>query len=74
VQAGATLKTGDLERNGYNSAESIYNIIYSGKGKMPGFGQDCTPRGKCTFAARLSDVEVQELSDYVLQQASNGWK
>lgn len=44
VQAGATLKTPDLERNGYDTAEALYSIIYSGKGKMPGFGQDCAPR------------------------------
>jgi hypothetical protein len=31
-------------------------------------------QGKCTFAARLSDQQIEDLSAYVLQQASNGWK
>lgn len=31
-------------------------------------------RGQCTFTARLSDEEVRQLSDYVLEQAANGWK
>ncbi len=44
VQAGATLKEGDLKRNGVATVESIYDLVYSGKGKMPGYGTGCTPK------------------------------
>jgi len=74
VQAGATLKEADLSRNGVNSPEELFNLIYSGKGKMPGYGEGCTPRGKCTFATRMTEEEVKEMVDYVLDQASKGWQ
>lgn len=44
VQAGASLSTGDLKRNGVADAKALYDLIYSGKGKMPGYGKDCAPR------------------------------
>lgn len=31
-------------------------------------------QGACTFGPRLSDGEVQELTDYVLERAAAGWK
>lgn len=74
LQPGATLFTEDLQRNGRAMPEALYEIIYSGKGKMPGFGQDCAPRGACTFGARFTDAEVQEQVDYVLARAAAGWK
>lgn len=74
VSPGNTLSLADLERNGLLSSEKLFEIIYSGKGKMPGYGENCAPRGACTFAARLSDDEVRALGDFVLQRASEGWK
>jgi cytochrome c6 len=53
--------------------ESLYNLIYGGKGRMPGFGVDCAPRGQCTFGARLSDEEVADMAAYVLERAAAGW-
>lgn len=44
VQAGASLQTKDLEKNGAATVDAIYKLIYSGKGKMPGYGKDCQPR------------------------------
>ena len=44
VQANATLFTADLQRNGLIDPDSLYQLIYRGKGRMPGFGQDCAPR------------------------------
>jgi cytochrome c6 len=73
LQAGATLATADLQRNGYGDADSLYALIYGGKGRMPGFGADCAPKGQCTFGARLSDGEVRDLADYVLRRAGEGW-
>jgi cytochrome c6 len=44
VQPGATLSLRDLKRNGIESIEEIYDLVYRGKGKMPGYGVACTPR------------------------------
>ena len=44
VQAGATLKEGDLQKNGVASVEAIYDLVYNGKGKMPGYGAGCAPK------------------------------
>ncbi|XP_074279320.1 cytochrome c6, chloroplastic [Silene latifolia] len=74
IQAGATLFTNDLERNGVNSEDEIYNITYSGKGRMPGFGEKCTPRGQCTFGPRLQDDEIRLLAQFVKSQADQGWQ
>lgn len=74
VQAGATLFQADLEKNAVADSASLYQLIYAGKGRMPGFGQDCAPKGKCTFGKRLTDEEVQQMTDYVLQQAANNWQ
>ncbi|GFR52489.1 hypothetical protein Agub_g15059 [Astrephomene gubernaculifera] len=64
----------DLRKNGLDSSEALYRIIYSGKGKMPGFGKECAPRGACTFGPRLSDGEVEELVSFVQQRAAEGWR
>ncbi|MCO5574588.1 hypothetical protein L7F22_028376 [Adiantum nelumboides] len=74
IQPGATLTSSDLQRNGLSSTDDIYKIIYSGKGRMPGFGELCAPRGQCTFGPRLSDKEIRSLADFVRLQADQGWK
>ncbi|KXZ54884.1 hypothetical protein GPECTOR_4g956 [Gonium pectorale] len=74
LAVGATLFPEDLKRNGVDSSEAIYRIVYSGKGKMPGFGKDCAPKGACTFGPRLSDEEVAGLAAYVQERAAAGWK
>eukprot|EP00198_Chlamydomonas_reinhardtii_P002783 XP_001692119.1 chloroplast cytochrome c [Chlamydomonas reinhardtii] len=74
LAVGATLFSEDLQKNGVDSPEALYKIIYSGKGKMPGFGKECAPKGACTFGARLSDEEVTSLASYVAERAAAGWK
>ena len=74
LAAGATLFPADLERNGRATPEAVYEIVYGGKGKMPGFGAGCAPKGACTFGPRLSDAEVREQAAYVLERAGAGWK
>eukprot|EP00798_Chlamydomonas_sp_ICE-L_P012031 gene12031-15133_t len=74
VQANATLSNGDMAANNIGTPEDMYNIIYMGKNKMPGFGTNCAPRGQCTFAARLSDEEVKDLATYVQERADAEWK
>jgi cytochrome c6 len=44
IQAGATLFQADLVKNNAADADSLYRLIYAGKGRMPGFGQECTPK------------------------------
>ncbi len=74
LAAGATLSTEDLQKNGVSSPEALYEIVYSGKGRMPGYGTECTPKGACTFGPRLSDEDVAGLAVYVQQRAAEGWK
>ncbi|KAI3798481.1 hypothetical protein L1987_33758 [Smallanthus sonchifolius] len=73
IQPGATLFLKDLQRNGVDTEEEIYRITYYGKGRMPGFGEMCTPRGQCTFGARLQEDEIRLLADFVKSQADQGW-
>ena len=40
---------------------------------MQGFGENCTPRGQCTFGARLKDEEIKLLAEFVKLQADQGW-
>ena len=74
VSPGNTLFEADLSRNGLVTPEKVFEVVYSGKGKMPGYGAGCAPKGACTFAARLSDEEVKVLGDFVLERAAQGWK
>ncbi|KAL0916862.1 hypothetical protein M5K25_014408 [Dendrobium thyrsiflorum] len=73
LQPGATLFMKDLQRNGLVTEEEIYNITYYGKGRMPGFGEKCTPRGQCTFGPRLEEEEIKQLAEFVKLQAERGW-
>ncbi|CBI27165.3 hypothetical protein AAG906_031526 [Vitis piasezkii] len=73
IQPGATLFLKDLQRNGVDTEEEIYRVTYYGKGRMPGFGENCTPRGQCTFGARLQEEEIKLLAEFVKLQADQGW-
>ncbi|XP_015063799.1 cytochrome c6, chloroplastic [Solanum pennellii] len=73
IQPGATLFLKDLRRNGVDTEEEIYRVTYYGKGRMPGFGQNCTPRGQCTFGPRLQDDEIKLLAEFVKSQADQDW-
>ncbi|ABP00158.1 distinct from photosynthetic electron transfer catalyst, CYC6, partial [Ostreococcus lucimarinus CCE9901] len=63
----------DLERNGVATKEDISNLIERGKGKMPGYGESCAPKGACTFGARLDAEEIDALATYVLDRAAVDW-
>lgn len=73
VQAGATLSLGDLQRNGVLDVDKIYQLTYSGKGKMYGFGEGCAPKGKCAFGPRLPDEDIRDVSQYIFDKANSGW-
>ena len=53
MQAGATLRQADLQKNGVASVEAIYDLIYNGKGKMPGYGAGCTPKVRVSSTSDL---------------------
>lgn len=42
-------------------------------GSVQGFGENCTPRGQCTFGARLQEEEIKLLAKFVKLQADQGW-
>ena len=44
IQAGASLSTTDLRKNGVEDPQALYDLIYSGKGRMPGYGENCAPK------------------------------
>ncbi|KAF5944905.1 hypothetical protein HYC85_018982 [Camellia sinensis] len=73
IQPGATLFLKDLQRNEVDTEEEIFRVTYYGKGRMPGFGENCTPRGQCTFGARLQEEEIKLLAEFVKSQAEQGW-
>jgi cytochrome c6 len=74
VRRDATLKLEDLTKYGIDSVDELYNVIYSGRGSMPGYGEGCTPKGACTFGRRLSETDVRDLAEFVLKQAKAGWE
>ncbi|KAK4757597.1 hypothetical protein SAY87_018898 [Trapa incisa] len=67
----ATLTT--KSRNGIDTVEEIYKVTYFGKGRMPGFGENCTPKGQCTFGPRLQEEDIMVLAQFVKEQADRGW-
>lgn len=73
IQPGATLFSKDLQRNGVDSEDELFSVTYNGKGRMPGFGEKCMPRGQCTFGPRLQDEEIRLLAQFVKFQADKGW-
>ena len=44
VERSATLFPESLERNGVNGVDKLYTLIYSGRNKMPGYGEKCAPK------------------------------
>ncbi|XP_051126180.1 cytochrome c6, chloroplastic isoform X2 [Andrographis paniculata] len=72
IQPGATLFLEDLQRNGVDTEEEIFKVTYYGKGRMPGFGEKCTPRGQCTFGPRLTEDEIKVLAGFVKSLADQG--
>ncbi|GJP60793.1 hypothetical protein CLOP_g18508 [Closterium sp. NIES-67] len=73
LKPGAGLSLADLERNGLSSVEDIARVTALSVGRMPGYGEDCKPRGQCTFGPRLSADVIRQLAEYTLAQAQAGW-
>ena len=56
-----TLKKDALEENGMNSVTAITTQVKNGKNAMPSFG------------GRLTDEEIDNVANYVLNQSEQGW-
>jgi cytochrome c6 len=56
-----TLKQEALELYGMNKVDAITYQVTNGKNAMPAFG------------GRLSDSDIEDVANYVLDQSSKGW-
>eukprot|EP00929_Paragymnodinium_shiwhaense_P044387 TRINITY_DN22781_c0_g1_i1.p1 TRINITY_DN22781_c0_g1~~TRINITY_DN22781_c0_g1_i1.p1 ORF type:complete len:316 (-),score=75.77 TRINITY_DN22781_c0_g1_i1:126-1073(-) len=81
VKRSKDLTWGDMTRNGFGQPpygnEEVRNILRYGKGKMPGFAADCPDKGdvyQCGVIVPLSEETLQDLEDFILNRANNGWK
>lgn len=57
-----TLKLQSLERDSYDTLESLAYLIAQGQNNMPG------------FADQLNNSQVETVAQFVLEQASHNWK
>jgi cytochrome c6 len=61
VNPAKTLQKADLEKYGMNSLAAIVTQVTKGKNAMP------------AFSGRLSEKAIEDVAQYVLDQASKGW-
>ena len=62
IRRGKNLKQKALKRYGYDSTDAIATLITNGKGLMSAYGE------------RLSEDDITNLANYVLEQAATGWQ
>lgn len=62
VRRGKTLKLKALQKNNMASIPAIAEIVTNGKANMS------------AYRDRLTDLEIQTVAAYVLEQAEQGWK
>ena len=62
IRRGKNLRMKALHKYGYDSVEAIASIVTYGKNNMSAFDE------------RLSTQEIQNVAQYVFQQAENNWK
>ena len=80
VQRDATLQLEDLQRRGLADVESLYAVIYGGRGRMPGYGADCAPKlqvgaGRAASASAAQDGRVVALQTLIwCGIAGPGWQ
>lgn len=61
VDGSKTLSKADLEKNQMASVEAIQRQVTNGKSAMP------------MFKGRLTDADIEDVANYVLDQAGKGW-
>lgn len=62
IRWNKTLKLRSLEWNKVNTMEAIATLVANGKANMS------------AYKDRLSQAEIEDVSAYVLEQASKGWR
>jgi cytochrome c6 len=62
IRRGKTLKQAALKRNGYDSLETVVDIVTNGKSNMS------------AYRDRISAEEIQAVSGFVLSRANADWK
>lgn len=62
IRRGKNLRSKALQKNGYNSIDSIEDIVTHGKNNMS------------AFFDRLSPEEINLVAKYVFSQAENNWQ
>lgn len=70
--ASKTLYMKDLTKYKYDTAETMKVLILKGKGQMPAYGTFISPKGN-VMPAKYSDPEIDDITAYVLDQASSNW-
>ena len=62
IRRGKNLKIKALQKNGYDSVEQIKWLVTNGKNNMSAFND------------RLTETEINQVANYVLEQAKNNWQ
>jgi len=70
---GKTLKEEALSKYKFNTRASIVNLLTEGKGVMPKYSSYTRKNGD-VVPAKLTEQEMGQVADYVLEQAKAGWK
>jgi len=72
LASGKTLKKDSLLKNGYLDQGKVQTLVSQGAGSMPPYGAFTSPAGNA-MPAKLDDKQTAAVSQYVLQQAEEGW-
>jgi cytochrome c6 len=70
--ASKTLFMKDLIKYKYDTSDAMKLLINKGKGQMPAYGTFISPKGN-VMPAKYSDLEIEDITAYVLDQASSNW-
>ena len=71
LQRSKTLFPSALEANGYGgdaAADAIINLLRNGKGQMPKY------QGAIPSVSKLTDEELAEVAEYVVQRSAAEWR
>ena len=68
LQRGKTLFPEALQANGYATEPEIIKLLVNGKGQMPKY------QGAIPPVSKLTDEEIAEVANYVLERADERWK
>merc|ERR1719384_2621380 len=77
IKLSKSLFWDDLERNGYRDFAKFEQIVRYGKGKMPGYAEDCSSVVEylqCGVVSPLDDSTLMDVEDFVINRANAGWK